>query len=130
MWTHKIKLSIIWLQIFVLMKFRLLNTCSSSIEPNTWIMAICVSFTYYEMLQDKTIEWKMIPNILVKGLIVLAGPKATLALLFIVILNMDFCTSTLDAHNTLRTACSTTPIFFGVEKKAFKTFRWVLNYSS
>jgi hypothetical protein len=46
------------------------------------------------------VELKMILHILVKGLIVLKGPKATLALLFIVVLNMDFSTSRVDAYKT------------------------------
>jgi len=43
-------------------------------------------------------ELKMIFHILVKGLIVLKGTKTILALLFIVVLNMDFSTSRVDAY--------------------------------
>jgi hypothetical protein len=50
------------------------------------------------MLQNRMVEFKIILHILVKGLIVLKGPKTTLALLFIVVLNMDFFTSRVDAY--------------------------------
>jgi hypothetical protein len=55
--------------------------------------------------------------ILVKGLIILRKPKETLALLFIVILNMNFCTSRVDVHNILTTTSSTTLIFLGIKKR-------------
>jgi hypothetical protein len=42
----------------------------------------------------------MILHILVRGLIVVGGPKAALALLFIAILNIDFYTYKVDAHKT------------------------------
>jgi hypothetical protein len=42
----------------------------------------------------------------------------------------NFCTSWIDAHNTSKTTCSTTFIIFGVQKKALKTFKWMLNDSS
>jgi hypothetical protein len=59
---------------------------------------------------------KMILHILVRGLIVVGGPKATLALLFIIILNMDFYTSKVDAHKTPRTTCLTS-FFWGYKRK-------------
>jgi hypothetical protein len=45
-------------------------------------------------------ELKMIFHVSVKGLIVLKGTKTTLALLFIIVLNMDFSTSRVDAYKT------------------------------
>jgi hypothetical protein len=100
MQTHKAKLLINQLQILVLMKSRLLNTHSSSIEPNTWIMTIFASFTFFEMLWDRIVKWEMILHILVKGLIVLGGLKVALALLLIITLNMDFCTPSAEMHTT------------------------------
>ncbi len=97
---HKAKLSTNWLRILVLMNSMLLNTRWSSTKPNTWIVVIFASFTYSEMLQDRIVKWKMILHILVKGLIVLGGPKAALALLLIIILNTDFCTPSIDIHTT------------------------------
>jgi hypothetical protein len=68
---------------------------------------------------------KTILHILVRGLIVVGGPKSTLALLFIIILNMDFYTSKVDAHKIPRITCLTT-FFLGGTKESFQTFRWVL----
>jgi len=59
---------------------------------------------------------KTIFHILVKGLIVVGGPKATLALLFIIILDMDFYTSKVDAHKIPRTTCLAT-FFWGYRRK-------------
>jgi hypothetical protein len=124
MQTHKakpsyldVKLSQANTQIFVLMKSRLLNTCSSSTEPNTWIMANFVSFTYYEMLRDRIVKWEMILHILVKRLIVLGGPKAALALLFIIILNMDICIPSVEMHITFQEPHVQQPLFFGGYKR-------------
>jgi len=50
-----------------------------------------------------------------QGLILLRGPKVVLALLFIIILNMNFCTSKVNAHKTTRATCSKTLIFLGVQ---------------
>jgi hypothetical protein len=50
MQTYKAKFSINQLQTLVLMKFRLLDNHSSSIESNIWIMATYSSFIYFEML--------------------------------------------------------------------------------
>jgi hypothetical protein len=55
--------------------------------------------------------------ILVKGLIILGRPKKTLALLFIVILNMNFCKFRVDVHNSLITTYLATPILLGYKKK-------------
>jgi len=46
------------------------------------------------------VELKMILHILGKELIILKGPKTTLTLLFILVLNMDFSTSKVDAYKT------------------------------
>jgi hypothetical protein len=100
-----------------LMKFRLLNAHLSSIKLNTWIMAISTNFTYFEMLWNKMEKLNIIFHILVKGLIILRKPKAILAFLFIVILNMNFCTSKVDLHNILTTTSSATPIFLGTKKR-------------
>jgi hypothetical protein len=123
--THKAKFSINGLQILVLMKFRLLNAHSSSIKLNIWIMAILTNFTYFETLWDRMEKLDIIFHILVKGLIILRKPKATLALLSIVILNMNFCTSKVDAHNILTTTSSITPIFLGT-KKRFRSIHRIL----
>jgi len=117
MQTHKAKFSINGLQILVLMRFRLLNVHLSSTKLNTWIMAISTNFTYFEMLWHRMEELDIIFHILVKGLIILRRPKATLALLFIVILNMNFCTSRVDVHNILTTTSSATLIFLGTKKR-------------
>jgi len=100
MWTHKAKCSIDWLWIRDLMKFKLLNTLLSSIELITWIMATFANFMYFEMLWNKMVGLMSILHILIKGqLIVWWGSKATLALLFMVVLNMDFYIFKVDAHN-------------------------------
>jgi len=115
------KLSINRLWILVLMKSRLLNIRSSSIKPNTWIMAIFVSFTYFEMLRDRIVKWEMILHILVKGLIILEGLKATLALFLILILNMDFCTPSVEMHTTLQEPHVQQPLsFLGYKRKHSK----------
>jgi hypothetical protein len=83
--------------------------CNASIELNIWIMAIFTSFTYSITLQNRKVTLVTIFHILIKGLIILKGPKATFMLLIIVILNMDVCTFIIDDHNTLITICLTTP---------------------
>jgi hypothetical protein len=55
------------------------------------------------------IDLMMIFHILVEGLLVLRDPKATLTLFVVVILNMDFYTSRVEAHNTLVLTCFETP---------------------
>jgi hypothetical protein len=117
MQTHKAKFSINALQILVSMKFRLLNAHLSSTKLDTWIMAISTNFAYFEMLWDRMEEVDIIFHILVKGLLILRKPKATSALVFSVILNMNFCTSKVDAHNMLTTTSSSTPIFLGTKKR-------------
>ncbi len=114
---HKAKFSINGLQILVLVKFRLLNAHSSSTKLNTKIMAISTNFTYFEMLWDRMEELDIMFHILVKGLIILRKPKDTLALLFIVILNMNFDTFRVDVHNILTTTSSATLIFLGTKKR-------------
>ncbi len=108
-------------------EFKLSNTRSFSIEFNTWIIIFFASFTYFDMLQDRTIEWEMILHISVKGLIILGRPKVALALFFIVILNMDFSTSKVDAHNTSKTTCLTTPIFLGT-KESLQNIQMVVDW--
>jgi len=99
------------------MTFMLLNTHSFSTKPNTWIMTTFASLTYFKLSQNKMEKLDMIIYILVKGLIILRRPKAILALLFIIILNMNFCTFRVDAHNTLITTYLITPILLGCLKK-------------
>jgi hypothetical protein len=76
------------------------------------------------------IDLMMIFHILVEGLMVLRDPKASLTLFVMVILNMDFYTSRVDAHNTLVTTCFENPIFIMLQNIPFTTFKWVLNDSS
>jgi hypothetical protein len=131
MWTHKAKLSINQLQILVLMKSRLLNTHLSSIEPNTWIMTIFASFTYFEMLWDRIVKWEMILHILVKGLIVLGGLKVALALLLIITLNMDFCTPSAETHTTPQEPHVQQPLsFLGYKRNHSKHSYgcWMIHY--
>jgi hypothetical protein len=70
---------------------------------------------------------EMILHIFVRGLIVVGGPKVALALLFILILNMNFYTSKVDAHKTPKP--HVWQLVFGT-KESFQTFKWVLNDSS
>ncbi len=68
------------------------------------------------MLQDKMAKLvENDPPHFGQGLTLLRGPKVVLALLFIVILNMNFCTSKVNAHKTTRTTCLETLFFFGVQ---------------
>lgn len=130
MWMHKVECLINQLWIWDLMKFKLLNIHSSSIENNTWIMVISINFTYSKMLWNKMVDLMMILHILVKRLIIWRGPRVALALLFMVILNMDFCTFKVDTQNTLVTMTSTTPILFGVQNRCLTIFKYALNDSS
>jgi hypothetical protein len=79
-------------------------------------MAIFVSLTYFKVLQNKMEKLDVILYILVKGLIILRRPKATLTLLFIVIMNMNFCRFKVNTYNTLVTTYLATPIFLGYKK--------------
>jgi hypothetical protein len=54
----------------------------------------------------------MILHILVKGLIILGGPKVALALNLIIILNMDFCTPSVKMHTTLQKPHVPQPLSF------------------
>jgi hypothetical protein len=75
------------------------------------------------------IDLMMIFHILVKGLMVLRDPKASLTLFVMVILNIDFYMSRVNAHYTLVTTCFKTPIFITLQNISFTTFKWVLNDS-
>jgi len=63
-------------------------------------------------------------------IIILRGFEIIFALLFIIILSIDLCTSRIDAHNILITICLVTLIFFTIQNNAFTTLRWLLNDSS
>jgi hypothetical protein len=49
------------------MKFMLLNTHSFSTKPNTWIMIIFASLTYFKLSQNKMEKLDMIIYILVQS---------------------------------------------------------------
>ncbi len=56
--------------------------------------------------------------------------QGNLALIFMVVLNMDFYIFKVDAHNSSIIITLINPIFLGVHNKPFATLKWVLNDSS
>jgi hypothetical protein len=113
-WKDTTKCLVNQLKIQHLMKWKSLNTHSSSIEPNTWMMTTFTNFKYFKIWKNME-KLMMILQILVKRLIVWRRLKVALALLFMMILNMDFCIFKIDTHNTSITMISTTPIFQGTK---------------
>jgi hypothetical protein len=54
----------------------------------------------------------MMLHIFIKGLITLGQLKVALALLLIIILNMDFCTPSVEMHTTPQEPHAQQPLFF------------------
>jgi hypothetical protein len=107
-----------------------INVHSSSIGHNIWIMICFTSFKYFEMLWNKKTKLVMILHILFRELILFWRPKTTLALLFIAILNMDFCTYKVICTQCLNNHFFNKSHFFRVQNKTLTTFICMLNDSS
>jgi hypothetical protein len=90
MQMHKTKCLVNQLWILDLMKLKLLNAHLTSIEPNLNHGNSYLDFTFFKTLWNIMINLMMFFHILVKGLMVLRDPKASLTLFVMVILNMDF----------------------------------------
>jgi len=109
MQMHKTKCLVNQLWILDLIKFKLLNAHLTSIEPHLNHGNSYIDFTFFKTLWDMMIDLMMNFHILVEGLMVLRNPKASLTLFVMVILNMDFYTYRVEAHNTLELTCFKTP---------------------
>ncbi len=119
------------MKILDLIKFKSLNTHSSSMECSTWIMTIFVDWHIFKCCEKILKKIVINLHVLMRWIIVLREPKATWTSFFIAILNMDSSKSKLNANINLLTSSSTssTSIFFRKQNKDFTTLRSLLKDS-